>query len=556
MKIKKKYVVVSLILLIILLMFSSHNLFTKHITVLNGERSVLLDKGWEFRWDGNEKSPILSLPFIAKNGKANEVLWVSNTLPMKTYNGATLFLRTSQQYLKVYLEGKLIYSYTCYSKKQDINLPGSAFHFIGLPSGYEGKLIEISLVSPFKTYTGHVNNIYIGSKSAHIMNVLYKYGGSLIIAGLIILLGLILLILSVVVKSYKSRYEGFLFLGVFSLLSGIWIASESKIIQFFINSPILLFYVACLSLFLIPIPLIYFIIVTFNPQESKLLLVFIKFFTGYFFIVSTLQIFYRSTFLLALIIFNILLQLGILLLIYLSIKEILSGNKSIKLFFLGCIIISVFAMLDIGRFYFSKTPGLNAQGFLQFGFLLFILVMAASMGHFIKEIFEIQTKSEVYASLAYTDILTNLKNRNSFEERIAELNQTIEEENIVSIILFDLNNLKFVNDSMGHKEGDKIIYEASRIISQSFEGIGETYRIGGDEFIVICKEYSERALNENFLSFEQKINEHNKDSAHVSLGIAYGIASFTKGEDRDLHSVLIRADEAMYMKKQTQKNKF
>ena len=87
----------------------------------------------------------------------------------------------------------------------------------------------------------------------------------------------------------------------------------------------------------------------------------------------------------------------------------------------------------------------------------------------------------VYEKLAYTDPLTLKKNRRAFNEELLKLKETSQKG---TIIFADINNLKAINDTFGHEEGDKAII----IVSKALEKFTDVYRLGGDEFCVIAKE--------------------------------------------------------------------
>ncbi|MGC7323262.1 GGDEF domain-containing protein, partial [Mycobacteroides abscessus subsp. massiliense] len=82
------------------------------------------------------------------------------------------------------------------------------------------------------------------------------------------------------------------------------------------------------------------------------------------------------------------------------------------------------------------------------------------------------------------DIQTGIKNRAAFEK---EMEQYANNNKNAAIVMFDLNYLKRTNDLYGHDAGDNLIFNAAKAIKECFIGIGKTYRIGGDEFCVICE---------------------------------------------------------------------
>lgn len=93
-------------------------------------------------------------------------------------------------------------------------------------------------------------------------------------------------------------------------------------------------------------------------------------------------------------------------------------------------------------------------------------------------------KYDIVKNLAYNDVLTGLGNRTSYLEKIKEMTDNSSK---AGIVFLDLNNLKKINDSYGHKVGDEYIISASKIIKNSFGRYGNSYRIGSDEFCVFIE---------------------------------------------------------------------
>lgn len=143
------------------------------------------------------------------------------------------------------------------------------------------------------------------------------------------------------------------------------------------------------------------------------------------------------------------------------------------------------------------------------------------------------------------DIQTEIKNRTAFEK---EMEKYSKDNKNVAIVVLDINNLKKTNDRYGHKAGDEMIFNVARIIEESFIGIGKTYRIGGDEFCVICKEINKEVLCRALAKLEDLLITTNKKSK-IEIQIAYGYAFYIKKENNNIYSVFKQADRAMYKHK-------
>ena len=149
--------------------------------------------------------------------------------------------------------------------------------------------------------------------------------------------------------------------------------------------------------------------------------------------------------------------------------------------------------------------------------------------------------------LAYTDPLTGVKNKLSYIEEVEILNKDIEQGSIdkFGVVVFDLNGLKAINDTLGHDEGDKYIQAGSRLICLKFCH-SPVYRIGGDEFVVMLQGTDYKYRDNLLAEFDLQV-ERNLEKGDVV--VATGMSTFDKEKDDDYLSVFGRADKKMYERK-------
>lgn len=146
-----------------------------------------------------------------------------------------------------------------------------------------------------------------------------------------------------------------------------------------------------------------------------------------------------------------------------------------------------------------------------------------------------------------TDELTRLYNRRTYEEDLDSIAETKDMQDLV-IVAMDVNGLKPVNDTIGHKAGDELIIGASQCISKSFTSVGKNYRTGGDEFmsIIRCKE---KDLPDLFAKFEQSVNQWSGNLVD-SLSISYGYALAKNYSGHAVRDLASEADKKMYEAKE------
>ena len=118
-----------------------------------------------------------------------------------------------------------------------------------------------------------------------------------------------------------------------------------------------------------------------------------------------------------------------------------------------------------------------------------------------------------------------------------------------AVVVFDLNNLKEINDSKGHVTGDQYIKETCLIICNQFKH-SPIYRIGGDEFVAVLEGQDFENREELLDDFNKKMDSNMKNG---DISIASGCACFDPSIDGNSHSVLERADEKMYQRKKQMK---
>ncbi len=149
--------------------------------------------------------------------------------------------------------------------------------------------------------------------------------------------------------------------------------------------------------------------------------------------------------------------------------------------------------------------------------------------------------------MAYTDSLTGVKNKHAYIEKETALDEKIMEEESLEfgVIAFDVNDLKYVNDTFGHEKGDQWIQSACHIICGVFHH-SPVFRTGGDEFTVILEGQDFENREELLEQFHHLI-QHNIENNQVV--IAAGCAVYRPEGDSSYQSVFERADRRMYAEK-------
>jgi diguanylate cyclase (GGDEF)-like protein len=156
--------------------------------------------------------------------------------------------------------------------------------------------------------------------------------------------------------------------------------------------------------------------------------------------------------------------------------------------------------------------------------------------------------------MATTDSLTGLKNRHTFE---LIFNQAVREarrkNDPLSILIFDIDHFKKINDSLGHLVGDEVLIDVARLTTGAVREADSVYRWGGEEFLVVLPSCG----LDNALKVAEKIRtaiSRGKPAAmRRGITVSAGVAEFSGSESPD--SLIKRADDALYRAKHAGRNR-
>lgn len=164
-------------------------------------------------------------------------------------------------------------------------------------------------------------------------------------------------------------------------------------------------------------------------------------------------------------------------------------------------------------------------------------IFFAALSYFISSMIIREQNEKKLIEMSYMDSLTGLYNRNKFLEDIEKLKNG--ENTAFGVLYMDLNGLKQINDNFGHSAGDEALKKMADIISEAF--VNEcSYRVGGDEFVVLCR----NCTKEEFLQKVGKLQDIIDNSDYSSaIGYQYSDNAGTVDE------IIKMADEKMYRDK-------
>ncbi len=161
--------------------------------------------------------------------------------------------------------------------------------------------------------------------------------------------------------------------------------------------------------------------------------------------------------------------------------------------------------------------------------------------------------AESMYELAVTDYLTGISNRQKIDETLtSEINRAQRNGHPLTVVLMDIDNFKFINDTYGHVTGDVVIRDVAAFIRESLRPIDFAGRWGGEEFIIISPETNLKAA----MGYTEKLRKRLEDARFEGPGkvtVSFGVAQWKNGELSN--EIVSAADEMLYRAKHSGKNR-
>jgi two-component system, cell cycle response regulator len=168
---------------------------------------------------------------------------------------------------------------------------------------------------------------------------------------------------------------------------------------------------------------------------------------------------------------------------------------------------------------------------------------------------ELEQAQETLRNLSLTDDLTGLYNRRGFFALAEQHLKTARRaKRQTSLIYIDMDDLKTINDTHGHKEGSSALQEIAEVLRSTFRSSDIMARIGGDEFVIL-ETYAEQNEAQNSVArLQDNLRRRNVESARAYvLSLSIGVAHVESDESLTIEALLTRGDGLMYEEKRNKR---
>ncbi len=155
-------------------------------------------------------------------------------------------------------------------------------------------------------------------------------------------------------------------------------------------------------------------------------------------------------------------------------------------------------------------------------------------------------KNKVLEQKAYLDAHTGLPNKSRCEEVFHDLRFL---DRNVACIMFDLNNLKIANDTLGHSVGDQLIVNFANILRNVIPSKEFVGRYGGDEFVAVIRDMPKEDVIGVLEKLKEEVDDFNDHGKNIKISYAYGWAFSDDYTECTLRTLFDRADKHMYENK-------
>ena len=466
----------------------------------------------------------------------------------------SILFKTTHTKVEIWLDGTRIYQYG-----NEDNTPtflkstGTYWHVVDIPGNSGRKTLEIRIIPVYSGYYGNSVDIVFGTKGDCVLKRLGDCLGTLIISCGILFAGIVSLILyfAAVRSKKKGDIEIFLNLGIFSLLIALWAMRQCGFLQFLIPDGRTLYFVDLFTFFLFPVPFNFLLYDICESKYRKGALYLPVLYLANMAVAVLLQctgvidIFQLLPAVHGLMIINVVYT--VVLIRYEAKNE---KNEAARYFKYPMYTIMCFGMIELILYYIRKFQ--NTSIFLPLGTMIFIILLIwIQVSRYYDQY--IQRQKVLYLQkMANMDMLTEAMNRNAYEDMVKYLDEQEIELRTTGVVLFDLDNLKVINDNFGHAKGDEALKLCYHCIRQAFGQEKNCFRIGGDEFAYVYHSDEKGQIADRLKTLDRLLKDTARNISYP-LSVSAGYAYYTPDTDIDFKDIVRRSDTMLYRQKRRKK---
>ena len=478
---------------------------------------------------------------------------LSIPLPEDFDTAQSLLFKTTHTIVDVCVGRETLHTCGHEGKPSFLKSPGALWHVVDLPEGSAGETLSIYITAVYEDYYGNDPVIRYGTHDGCVSHLLISTLPIALINAIILFVGIFCLILhgmGWLRKSGQAR-NSFLFVGLFAVSITFWSLCQCGFLQFIIPDGPTLYLIDFFTFYMFPACFNLFLASICKGKSESLFCGFAAAYLLESAVCTVLQFMGVADMFELLRIGHFTMAANVFGVFYLMRREaVREENEMAKKLLVPLYVVMCFAACELVVYYLRDFR--ETSFFIPLGTIVFIIMLAC---HLISQYYQTlleEEKMAYFKKLANTDMLTEVFNRNAYEDRLRSLEQQEIELRTTCVVMFDINNMKQINDQYGHESGDMALKTCCRCILSAFGEKGSCFRIGGDEFVYLC--HSRSDLAQCAALFSETVRREAK-ALSFPFGVALGYACYDAGKDSSLRDVMRRSDEMMYKDKEQQKRR-
>lgn len=462
----------------------------------------------------------------------------------------TLFFFAKTSNIRVLVDDKCIYENTRFCPQFFGKTPGALFVNVPISSDYSGKTLSIEVNNPYNDSKAKLDEMYIGNIGEILKYQIDKRFVSFILSFLILALGVGMLILFIPLAHQQIVGRELLYLGTAAFISGVFLTSDGRFLQLLFGNAHVLHVIAETTMQLVIPPFLLFLArmyKTYNIHIAKILCILCELTFAFCFLceISGYRDYHQT-----LILTHIMFAISMMFILISTVIGFVKNPKENIYHNIGCVGLCAFTLTDILILWVGN--GKETSYFVRLGVLFFVGTEIIQIIHKFLQAYQHNIKNELLSRLAYHDGLTDLLNRTSYMEEVKSLESS--DFPYILVALYDVNNLKKVNDTMGHQKGDEMIKRVADVLNASLGKYGKCFRIGGDEFVFIS---TTPGMENDFVKLNTELTGNlgsvSDGNGLVPITVAMGYSVLHKDAKRTLNDAIREADSSMYANKRAMK---
>jgi diguanylate cyclase (GGDEF)-like protein len=556
---------------------------------------------WEYRWGDSpfdatgvpewtlggdpDRWQVIDFPSNPPGRESRTNVWYRVRLPDMAIPDMHLFIYSVDLIVQIYLEGRLIYAFGTFDAQGRGQFAGWPWHLVELPQNAAGKMLYFRVFSDYKDI-GLWGEVLLGRGRDHMVRMLRRDGVRLAVALISLTIGVIFLAVFILRRADRAS----LFLSLVCLALVVRVLSQTQVHRLAIDAPLIMEHVKAGSYFVIPAFVALFLEQILGRAYRRITrIIWIT-----TLVLTAIVLFVSLTGLASLIDFFLLsdsiLIVVMAVLAFLSIRAAAQGNTEARLVATNFVLMALlgFYSILVSNGLLPWSDDVDYLLLFQFALGLAFVLVRRYVG-FRRRMEDVIARSEQQAEqlrslrsdldskvaertrhlekanqrlleekitlqiTSITDGLTGLYNRNYTLGRLeSEVSEARRYRKHLSVIMFDLDHFKRINDSHGHQVGDMAMKKVAAILRGNLRDSDLAGRYGGEEFLVVLPETE----SEEARSVAERIRGQVEGLAWVEpslrVTLSGGVAQY---HNESAEQLIRRADFQLYGAKEAGRNR-